>query len=68
MKRIVTIKFKDGRQITLETKSVDTGLLSLGNGFYFIPYSGTLYKRKDNVICGEDITDTVDSINIFMKY
>ena len=67
MKRIITITFKDGNKITSEPKMDNFGLLTLGNGMA-LNIHGTLYKEKGNVICGEDITDTVDAIEMFMQY
>lgn len=67
MKRIVTITFKDGNKVTIEPKMDTFGLLTLGNGMS-LSIHGTLYKEKGNVICGEDITDQVDTIEISMKY
>lgn len=68
MQRIVTVKFKDGNKITVEPNAKDFGLLDLGNGMSLILVHGTLYKEKGNIICGEDITDTVDTIEVSMKY
>lgn len=68
MKRIVTVKFKDGNEITVEPKDRDFGLLDLGNGMSLTLIRGVLYKEKGNVMCGEDITDTVDTIEVSMKY
>ena len=68
MQHKITIKFKDGKQITVENPEYDFVLLNLGNEMYFNAFHGTLYKVKGNVICGEDITDTVDEIEISMKY
>ena len=67
MKRMVTITFKDGNKITVEPKMDNFGLLTLGNGMA-LNIHGTLYKEKGNIICCEDITDTVDSIEMFMQY
>lgn len=68
MKQMVTVKFKDGSQITTEPKVDFFGLYNLGNGITLSIVHGILYKEKGNVICGEDITDTVDTIEISMKY
>ena len=68
MKRIVTVKFKDGNEIVVEPKDRDFGLLDLGNGMSLTLIRGVLYKKKGNVLCGEDITDTVDTIEVHMKY
>lgn len=68
MKRIVTVKFKDGNEIVVELKDRDFGLLDLGNGMSLTLIRGVLYKEKGNVLCGEDITDTVDTIEVSMKY
>lgn len=68
MKQIVTVKFKDGNKIVAEAKADHFGLLNLGNGITLSSVHGTLYKQKGNVICGEDITDSVDVIEIFMQY
>lgn len=68
MKRIVTVKFKDGNEITVEPRARDFGLLDLGNGMSLNAIHGVLYKEKDNIICGENITDTVDTIEVSMKY
>ena len=35
---------------------------------YISGYGSSLYKEKGNVMCGEDITDTVDTIEVHMKY
>ena len=67
MKRAITITFKDGNKITTEAKMDNFGLSTLGNGMS-LSIHGTLYKEKGNVICGEDITDQVDTIEISMKY
>lgn len=67
MKRIVTIKFKDGRKITVEPKMDCFGLCDLGNGMSLSLIHGILYKEKGNVICGEDITDKVEEIEVSMK-
>ena len=68
MKRIVVVKFKHGSMLTVEPKVINFGLLDLGYGMSFVITDGTLYKEKGNIICGEDITDTVDTIEVFMKY
>lgn len=68
MKRIVTVKFKNGKEITVEPRARDFGLLDLGNGISLNVIHGILYKEKGNIICGEDITDTVDAIEVSMKY
>lgn len=68
MKRTITITFKDGNKITSEPKMDCFGLLTLGNGMSLSLIHGTLYKEKGNVICGEDMTDTVDAIEMFMQY
>lgn len=68
MKRIVTVKFKNGNEITVEPRARDFGLLDLGEGMSLNAIHGVLYKEKSNIICGEDITDTVDTIKVFMKY
>lgn len=67
MKRTITITFKNGNKITAEAKMDNFGLLTLGNGMA-LNIHGTLYKEKGNVICGEDITDQVDTIEVSMKY
>lgn len=68
MKRVVTVKFKDGNEIVVEPKDRDFGLLDLGNGMSLNVIHGVLYKEKGNIICGEDITDTADAIEVSMKY
>ena len=68
MKRTVTVTFKDGNKITVEPKMDCFGLLTLGNGMSLSIIHGTLYKEKGNIICGEDITNEVDTIEMFMKY
>lgn len=68
MKRIVTVKFKNGNEITVEPKDRYFGLLDLGNGMSLSTIHGALYKEKGNIICGEDITDAVDAIEVSMKY
>lgn len=68
MKQIITIKFKDGKQITVEAGKYDFGLLKLGDVLSFNANNGTLYKQKGNVICGEDITNTVDTVVMTIKY
>lgn len=68
MKRIVTIKFKDGNKITVEPTVDCFGLFNLKNGMSLNIIHGTLYKEKGNVICGEDITDNVDTIEMLMQY
>lgn len=68
MKRMVTVKFKNGSEITVEPRARDFGLLDLGNGMSLNTIHGVLYKEKGNIICGEDITDTVDAIEVHMKY
>ena len=68
MKQTITVVFKDGNVISVEPKQDMFGCYSLGNGMTFSNVTGTLYKEKGNVICGEDITDTVDAIEISMKY
>lgn len=68
MQRIVTVKFKDGNKITVEPKDRDFGLLDLGNGMSLSLIHGVLYKEKGNIICGKDITDTVDAIEVSMKH
>lgn len=68
MKRIVTVRFKDGNKIIADVKTDNFGLLDLGNGISLSSIHGTLYRQKGNVICGEDITDEVDTIDIYMKY
>ena len=68
MKRIVTVKFKNGTEVTVEPRVRDFGLLDLESGMSLSLIHGTLYKEKGNIICGEDITDTVDAIEMSMKY
>lgn len=68
MKRTITITFKDGNKMTAEPKMDCFGLLTLGDGMSLSIVHGTLYKEKGNVICGEDITDTVDAIEMFVQY
>lgn len=68
MKRIVTVRFKDGNKIEVEPKVDCFGLYSLGNGMTLGIIHGILYKEKGNVICGEDITDKVDTIEMSMQY
>ena len=68
MKRMVEITFKDGSKITVESKSNSFGLITLENGMALNLINGTLYKEKGNIICGEDITDEVDAIEVCMKY
>jgi hypothetical protein len=68
MQRIVTVKFKDGNKITVDPKADCFGLLALGNGMSLSLIHGTLYIEKGNVICGEDISDKVDTIEISMQY
>ena len=68
MKRTITITFKDGNKITAEPKMDCFGLLTLGDGTSLSVIHGTLYKEKGNIICGEDITDTVDTIEMSMQY
>ena len=68
MKRTITVVFKDGNVISVEPKQDMFGCDSLGNGMTFSNVTGTLYKETGNVICGEDITDTVDAIEISMQY
>lgn len=68
MKRTVVVKFKDGNVIITEPELSHYGWLDLGDGMTLIPVHGMLYKEKGNVICGEDITDTVDEIEVYMKY
>ena len=68
MKGTVTIKFKNGSVITVEPKMKNFGLLDLGNGMSLVVTHGTLYKEKGNIICGEDITDMIDTIEVFLKY
>lgn len=67
MKRMVAIKFKDGSKIVVEPKVDCFGLYSLGNGMTLSFVNGILYKEKGNVICGEDITDKVETIEVSMK-
>ena len=68
MKRIVTVKFKDGNQITVEPKMNCFGLFDLGDGMVLNVVHGVLYKQKGNVICGGDITNEVDTIEISVQY
>ena len=68
MKQIITITFKNGNKITVEPKVNDFGLLILENEISLSLINGTLYKKKGNIICGEDITDQVDTIELCMKY
>ena len=68
MKQIVTVRFKDGNKIIADTKADNFALLDLGNGISLNIIHGTLYRQKGNVICGEDITDKVDTIDIYMEY
>ena len=68
MKRVITVEFKDENQITVEPKVDCFGLCNLGNGMSLSLMHGILYKEKGNVICGEDITDMVDTVEICMKY
>lgn len=68
MKYMVTVIFKDGSNIVSEAKASHFGYLDLGNEMTLSSIHGTLYKQKGNVICGEDITDSVDTVEIHMKY
>ena len=68
MKRTITITFKDGNKITVNPKVDCFGLLTLGDGMSLSLIHGTLYKEKGNVICGEDITNEVDTIEMSMIY
>ena len=68
MKRMVAITFKDGNKITVEPTVDCFGLVTLGNGMFLNLIHGILYKEKGNIICGEDITDQVDTIEVSMKY
>lgn len=69
MKKIITIKFKDGRQnTTIEPERDHFGICYLKNGLALNVSTGTLYEQKGNIICGEDITDTVETIDIHMMY
>jgi hypothetical protein len=68
MERMVTVIFKDGSKITVNSSTDCFGLLNLGNGMSLNIIHGTLYKKKGNVICGEDITSTVDTIEMSMRY
>lgn len=68
MKRMVTVKFKNGKEITVEPRARDFGLLDLGNGMSLNVVYGILYKEKGNIICGENITNTVKAIEVSMTY
>ena len=68
MKRMITVTFKNGNKITAEPKMDCFGLLTLGDGMSLNLIHGILYKKKGNVICGEDITDTVDTIEMSIQY
>ena len=68
MKREVFIKFKDGSEMLAEPKIYDFGLLDLGNGISLNANSGRVYKHKGNVICGEDISNTIDTIKTTIQY
>lgn len=68
MNRTLAIYFKDGTHITVRPKMSDFGLWDLGSGLSLNIFNGTLYKAKDNVICGEDITDTVKMIDVSILY
>lgn len=68
MKRMITITFKDGNNVTVDPRVDCFGLVTLGNGMFLNLIHGTLYKEKGNIICGEDITDQVDTIEVCMKY
>ena len=68
MKRTVTVKFKDGNQITVEPKIDYFGLFVLEDGMVLNVIHGDLYKQKGNVICGGNITNEVDTIVISVQY
>lgn len=68
MKYTVTVKFKDGNKFTNEPKVDCFGLFNFGNGMSLNIVHGVLYKEKGNIICGEDITDKVDVIEVSMKH
>jgi hypothetical protein len=68
MKRIVTVRFKNGNKIVVEPSADCFGLLNLKNGMSLSLIHGILYKEKGNVICGEDITHEVDTIEVSMEY
>lgn len=68
MKYMVTVIFKDGSNIVSEAKASHFGWIDLENEMTLSSVHGTLYRQKGDVICGEDITDTVDTVDIYMKY
>ena len=69
MKTEVHIKFKDGIGMLAKQPHIsDVGLWYLDDDISLNCNSGVLYQRKDNVICGEDITNTVSEIRISIKY
>lgn len=68
MTRTITVNFKDGSKIETNAHSDIFGLMYLENGISLNIMHGTLYREKGNIICGEDITDLVDTIDVRMKY
>lgn len=69
MKREVYIKFKNGEEISSKVEGTnDLGLWFLTDEITINCNTGYVYKRKYNVICGKNITDTIDTINISMKF
>ena len=64
----VNITFKNGRTYTSKCKNDFFGSFDIGNGMTFSPHSGVLYREESNIICGEDITNEVEKIELVYEY
>ena len=64
----ITITFKDGRIYTSNCKRDFFGSFDIGNGMTFSHHSGVLYREKGNIICGVDITNEVEKIELVYEY
>lgn len=62
----ITITFKDGTSIYSRPRDTQDGIWILGYDLCFCTGSQTLYKTVGSVLCGRDITDQVDKIEIVM--
>ena len=63
-----TIIFKNGEKYTSECKIDFFGGFDIGNGMTFNSHSGVLYREKGNVICGENITNEIEKVELVYEY
>lgn len=67
METKVTITFKNGEKYTSKCKKDFFGSFDIGNGMTF-SHSGVLYREEGDIICGEDITNEVEKVELVYKY